>query len=444
MTAVKQVYESIKPDTTEEYAIQMDKLDPLKKFRDEFILPVSNDCDDRKEVIYFVGFGVGPQPKRTLINVNEAIIEWGKLGTASYTQGKRPLRFVEARSEELLMPIMGAKYRTEVAVMNSCSVNANLLMTSFYRPNATQYKILIEKGAFCSDYHIIKGQFKIHNITKSDALIEVYTNNQFGMIVDNDDIIDAIHEHNTSISMIWLGCVQYLSGQVFDIARICSVAHQYNICVGLDLAHGVGNIPLKLHDWGVDFATFCSYKYLNASGGGIGGIFVHEKHHYTDLPKHNGWWGQDVAVRHKFSPDFKSTIGAKSWAISQTPLLSCVALESSLEIFNEAGILNLREKSVKLTGYLERLSKKYLSKYMILITPSNANERGCQLSFALLHPEKHIDALNKYLSKNGVSCNIRQPFVLRAAPNPLYNTFTECWQFVQILKRYYQQFSAKL
>eukprot|EP00483_Globobulimina_turgida_P009788 UN09807 len=187
---------------------------------------------------------------------------------------------------------MGAKTIAEIAVMNACSVNANLLMTSFYRPTSQRYKILIEGGAFCSDYHIIKGQMNLNNINESTALIEIFptnhNNNEY--IIDNKDFINNIHKYGTSISMIWLGCTQHLSGQLFDIKKICDTAHKYDIYVGLDLAHGIGNVPLYLHDWGVDFATFCSYKYLNAGGGGIGGIFVHEMHHNKSLPKQLGWW----------------------------------------------------------------------------------------------------------------------------------------------------------
>eukprot|EP01084_Bolivina_argentea_P033197 61438_1 len=444
---IKKIYESITPSPTKQYANEMDKIDPLKRFRYEFNIPTASNNCNRKEAIYFCGFGLGLQPKSTLTNLQEACLEWGKLGALSYTDGKRPLRYCEVRSEELLIPLIGAKNIKEIAVMNACSINANLLMTSFYRPTSERYKILIEGGAFCSDYHIIKGQMNLHNIISKDALIEIYPNSygndENEYIINNQQFIDTIHKHNTSIAMIWLGCTQHLSGQLFDIKNICNIAHKYGIYIGLDLAHGIGNIPLYLHDWNVDFAAFCGYKYLNGGGGAIGGIFVHEKHHNNiSLKKQIGWWGQDLKQRYKFLSHFKTAIGAKSWAISQTPLFQCVALETSLEIFHKAGILNLRQKSIKLTGYLQLLIEYFLKYNIKIITPCNVEERGCQLALAVLGTgnEKVImSELNEWLLDNGVICSIRKPNIIRIAPTPLFNTFNECWDFVQIIKQYFNQ-----
>eukprot|EP01084_Bolivina_argentea_P094019 169040_1 len=441
-TEVEEIFNSIEQTPTKEYAEEMDKHDPLNRFRYEFNIPPATNNSGRIESIYFHSYGLGLQAKRTLSNLQEACNEWGRLGARSYMEGKRPLTLCENRATKLLQPIIGSKHLSEICLMNSLSVNTNLIMMSFYKPTKQRYKILIENGSFCSDQHVIQGQLKLHNFTAKEALIELYPTNpkENKYYISNDDIINTIHKYNTSIALIWLGCTQYLSGQLFDIKRIVKIAHKYGIYVGLDLAHGIGNVALHLSDWNVDCAVFCGYKYLCGSGGCIGGIFVHKMHHNNQtLSKLQGWWGQEMDDILKFVPEYKPAIGARSWAISQAPFFECVALESALEIFDEANFVNLIIKSKKLTKYLEILIDKYLNKCDIkIVTPLNDKERGCQLSLEIMRKEDG-EKLKKYLRNKGVICYVsKDQNIVRVAPVPLYNMFIECWDFIQILKRYFE------
>lgn len=255
--------------------------------------------------------------------------------------------------------------------------------------------------------------------------------------------MDAIDEHNHSISVVWLGVIQYFTGQMFDIPRITAKAHEYNIYVGLDLAHGIGNVPLLLHDWNVDFATWCSYKYLNSGPGGISGVFVHERHHTnTSFKRLTGWWGQKLMDRFKMEHVQIPKKGAQAWQISNPPVLPTVCLQASLEIFNEAGIENLRWKSIALTGYMEKLLNTYLSEHVKIITPREVNQRGCQLSLIF---NRNIERIHREITKQGVICDLRKGTVMRVAPTPLYNTFHDVWQFVMILKQCFdREQTAKL
>lgn len=427
---VKQLF-NVEIEASEEFADKMDKIDPLKRFRSEFEIPPSID-GNRLESIYFCGNSLGCLPKRAKIYVDEEFEQWKKYGVEGHFRGKRPWAIIDEPSLTLIKPLIGAKNEDEIAIMNSLSVNNNLMFISFYRPTSKRYKILIEGQAFCSDHHTVRSHLDLHNLTERDGLIEINPslNNH---IITSDEICEAIDKYHNSLSLIWLGVIQYYTGQLFDIERIVKKAHEYNIYIGLDLAHGIGNIPLKLHEWNVDFATWCSYKYLNSGAGSISGIFVHERHHNnTSFKRLQGWWGQTLQNRFNMKHIQIPKKGAQAWQISNPPILPTVCLQASLEIFNEAGIENLRIKSILLTGYLEKLLNTFLSKYVSIITPNNIHQRGCQLSLIF---NRNIEKIHKEITKKGVICDLRKGTVMRIAPTPLYNTFQDCWDFVQILKQ---------
>eukprot|EP00485_Elphidium_margaritaceum_P001593 CAMPEP_0202689940 /NCGR_PEP_ID=MMETSP1385-20130828/5108_1 /ASSEMBLY_ACC=CAM_ASM_000861 /TAXON_ID=933848 /ORGANISM="Elphidium margaritaceum" /LENGTH=448 /DNA_ID=CAMNT_0049345159 /DNA_START=9 /DNA_END=1355 /DNA_ORIENTATION=- len=426
---VKEIFDvSVEPN--EQFALKMDKLDPLKRFRSEFEIPASMD-GNRLQSIYLCGNSLGCLPKRAAQFVSDELQQWKQYGVEAHFRGKRPWATIDEACVTLIKPLIGAKHESEVAIMNSLSVNNNLLFISFYRPTKTRYKILIEGMAFCSDHHTVRSHLHLHDIAESKGLIEVHPRRDEHCI-RTQDIVDAIEAHGNSIAVVWLGAVQYYTGQLFDIARITAVAHRYNIYVGFDLAHGVGNVPLSLHACHVDFASWCSYKYLNSGPGAISGVFVHQRHHQnTALKRLCGWWGQSLEDRFQMRHVQTPKLGAQAWQISNPPVLPTVCLQASLEIFNEAGIENLRYKSVLLTAYLECLLKEYLSEYVEIITPLEREQRGCQLSLVF---NRNIAEVHKQITRQGVICDLRKGTVMRVAPTPLYNTFTEVWQFVQILK----------
>ena len=411
--------------------LHTDKIDPLKRFRSEFEIPPSIS-GNRKDSIYFCGNSLGAMPKRAKTYCNEEFAKWKDCGVEGHFDGKRPWATIDEPNLTLIKPIIGAKHEDEIAIMNSLSVNNNLLFISFYRPIASRNKILIEGQAFCSDHHTVRSHLHLHNSTERDCLVQVNPQHN-EHIISTEDIISAIDEHHSSLALVWLGAVQYFTGQLFDIQRIAAKAHEYNIYVGFDLAHGIGNVPLKLHEWNVDFATWCSYKYLNSGPGSVSGVFVHEKHHNnTSFKRLSGWWGQELSERFKMEKYHNPKKGAGAWQLSNPAVLPMVCLQASLEIFNEAGIQNLRYKSIALTGYLEKLLTTFLPKEVEIITPSQINERGCQLSLIFY---KNIENIHRKIREKGVICDLRKGTVMRIAPTPLYNTLDDVWQFVSILKQ---------
>eukprot|EP01084_Bolivina_argentea_P142291 249988_1 len=426
---VKQIF-NVKIEPTKQFADKMDKADPLKRFRYQFEIPPSMH-GNRIQSIYLCGNSLGCLPKRAKTYCNEEFSHWAKYGVEAHFNGTRPWAIIDEPSLTLIKPLIGAKNEDEIAIMNSLSVNNNLMFISFYNPTSTRHKILIEGQAFCSDHHTVRSHLDLHGYCEKDGLIEINPQPNHHIITD-DDIINTIDKYNNSISLIWLGAIQYYTGQLFDIKRITAKAHEYNIYIGFDLAHGIGNIPLKLHEWNVDFATWCSYKYLNSGPGGIAGVFVHERHHNnTGFKRLTGWWGQELQDRFNMGHIQIPKKGAQAWQISNPPVLPTVCLEASLEIFNEAGIENLRCKSIVLTGYLEKLLNRFLSKYVEIITPKEIYKRGCQLSLIF---NRNIENIHKEITKKGVICDLRKGTVMRIAPTPLYNTFNDVWQFVMILK----------
>ncbi|MDQ3181878.1 MAG: kynureninase, partial [Acidobacteriota bacterium] len=319
----------------------------------------------------------------------------------------------------------------ETVVMNSLTVNLHLLMVSFYRPTRERYKIVIEAGAFPSDQYAVGSQIRFHGFDIENSLIEL-TPRGGENCLRTEDIEKTIVENGASVALILMGGVNYYTGQAFDMRRITEVGHKAGAVVGFDLAHAAGNIELSLHDWNADFAAWCSYKYLNAGPGGIAGVFIHERHSENfDLPRFAGWWGHDKETRFLMDKQFVPMRGAEGWQVSNPPIFQLAALKASLDIFEEAGIKALTEKSRKLTGFLELLLADIRDERISVITPSNENERGCQLSIRVKNADKN---LFEKISSQGVFADWREPDVIRVAPVPLYNSFADVFRFAEILK----------
>ncbi len=410
------------------FAKKMDRNDPLKKFRSEFHLPKSNG----KTAIYFTGNSLGLQPKSAAKFIREELADWATLGVEGHFHSHRPWLGYHKMSKKFLSKLVGANSK-EIVAMNQLTVNLHLMMISFYRPTKTRFKILTEAGAFSSDQYAFESQVKFHGLDPQKAIIELSPRpGEFAL--QTEDIVRAIEENKNELALVIFGAVQYYTGQFFDISKITKAGHEAGAYVGFDLAHAIGNVPLHLHQHRVDFATWCGYKYLNSGPGGLSGVFVHKKHAVNfDLPRLAGWWGHNEQERFQMEKGFKPMPGADGWQISNFPVLLGAAQLASLEIFDEAGMPTLRRKSVLLTSYLEFLLKSIenYSVHFAIITPSPSNERGCQLSMLMKGNGKKI--FDK-ITRAGVVADWREPEVIRVAPVPLYNTFTEVFRFYQILK----------
>lgn len=403
-----------------------DANDPLREFRDRFHLPLAQDGN---RAIYLTGNSLGLQPKTARGYIEQELDDWARLGVEGHVHAKNPwLPYHECVTEPMAR-VVGAM-PIETVVMNSLTVNLHLLMVSFYRPTADRYKIIIEKGAFPSDQYAVASQLDFHR-AKADGLIEL-TPRDGETTLRSVDILETIDREGDSVALILLGGVNYYTGQAFDMRAITEAGHKKGCVVGFDLAHAVGNLELNLHDWDVDFAAWCSYKYLNAGPGGIAGIFVHERHSQSfDLPRFAGWWGHDKATRFQMGPEFKPLAGAEGWQLSNPPIFQLAALRASLDIFDEAGMSELRAKSEKLTGYLEKLLGAIETDRISVITPSDPAQRGCQLSIRVKGADKGLFDL---ISAKGVVADWREPDVIRVAPVPLYNSFADAARFAEILK----------
>lgn len=409
------------------FAQELDRLDPLKDYREKFYFPQH----EGENCIYFCGNSLGLQPKTVNKYIQQELEDWKNFGVEGHFNGTNPWMHYHHFVEEQAAKIVGAE-KDEVVIMNTLSVNLNLLMVSFYRPSAKRFKIMIEADAFPSDHYAVQQQAKFHGFDPNKEAVIQLRPRAGEHTLRTTDIIESIKENGDSLALVMLGGVNYYTGQFFDLPKITQAGHEVGAVVGFDLAHAAGNVPLNLHAWDIDFATWCSYKYLNSGPGGVSGVYIHEKHHKNkDLPRFAGWWGHDEKTRFKMDKEFVPMESAAGWQMSNAQILPMAAHWASLEIFEEVGMQKLRAKSEKLTAYLEYLLNQNNFGFEI-ITPKNKEERGCQLS--LLTGDNGKDLFKK-LQKHGVISDWREPNVIRIAPVPLYNSFEDAWHFVEILKK---------
>lgn len=407
-------------------AAQYDAEDPLKEYREKFYIPQKNG----KNVIYFAGNSLGLQPKTTDSYIQQELKDWAELAVDAHFEGKIPWKYYHEYLTEKTARLVGALPH-EVVNMNSLTVNLNLMLVSFYRPAKHRNKILIEADAFPSDIYAVESHMKFHGYNPETSLIKMAPRDGEDCL-RTEDIEELIEKEGDAIALIMFGGVNYYTGQAFQMERITRAGHAKGCMVGFDLAHAAGNIDVKLHEWAPDFAVWCSYKYLNSGPGGVAGCFIHERHKANyELPRFSGWWGHNKETRFLMPDEFEPSEGIEGWQISNPPIFQMAALNASLDIFDAAGISTLREKSKKLTGYAESLLKQ--NKSITIITPSDAEQRGCQLS---LRVGGHGKTLHSYLLENGVVCDWREPDVIRVAPVPLYNTFEDVRGFAELLNRF--------
>jgi kynureninase len=420
---------------TREFAQSLDAQDELKNYRNEFIFPKVNG----KQVIYFTGNSLGLQPKRTKQYVDEVMTDWANLAVEGHFYSDKPWWDYHERFAAPLSEIVGAK-PTEVTVMNTLTVNLHLLMVSFYRPTQKKFKIICEEKAFPSDQYMFQSQIDFHSksvgFNPNDALVEI-KRREGEHNIRIEDILAKIEEVGEELALVLIGGVNYYTGQVFDMKTITEAGHKQGAYVGWDLAHAAGNIELHLNEWKVDFAAWCSYKYMNSGPGNASGCFVHEMHHNdADLPRFAGWWGHNKERRFKMEPKFDPVRGAEGWQISNLPILSLAPYLASVDMFAEVGMDKLITKRNLITAYLEFILKEIDNELegadFEIITPSNQEERGCQLS-VYLHGQGR--ELFERLMKNGVITDWREPNVIRLAPAPFYCSFEDMYEFGQILKK---------
>lgn len=413
----------------EEFALQMDREDPLQEYRSRFYFP---EHTNGQKAIYLCGNSLGLQPKSAKAHIEAVLDDWRHLGVKGHFEGANPFTTYHEELGEQMARIVGAK-KEEVVAMNSLTVNLHLMMVSFYRPEKDRFKILIEKNAFPSDQYAVKSQLEFHGYDPRRGLIEIEPR-EGEDILRTEDILDLIKREGRDIALIMLGGLNYYTGQAYDMERITKAGHEMGCQVGFDLAHGAGNLKLNLHNWDVDFAVWCTYKYMNSGPGGLAGCFVHSRHiSKQDLPRFAGWWGHNKATRFLMDDTFDPIEGAEGWQMSNETVLSMAALKASLEIFKEVGMDKLVEKSRKLTGYLEFLIDELKSKRIQVITPRDPMARGAQLSIRVLKSDK---SLFRAISDKGVIADWREPDVIRIAPTPMYNSYHDVYRFVEILKEF--------
>lgn len=415
----------------EVYALEQDKTDPLKDIREKFCIPYHNG----EQAIYLNGNSLGLQPCDVATDMKQELDDWASLGVEGHFKEKDPWYTFHEQFSPLIAKVIGAK-PSEVVFMNTLTVNLHLMMATFYQPKGKRTKIVMEAPVFSSDTYAIKSQIQLHGLDPSTHLIIVEpVKGERHITVE--DLEKTLKLHKGEIALVLLSNVNFLTGQAIDVPAISEVVHKHGAVFGLDLAHAIGNIPLQLHEWNVDFAAWCSYKYLNAGPGAIGGVFIHEKHAKNKkLKRLAGWWGNDPKQRFRIhlEKDFIPIDTADGWQISNPPIFSLVPLKASLKLYDAVGMEVYLKKSIKLTGYLEFLLDKVISKNIQIITPRDVQRRGCQLSLQVSGDAKNF---HKFLSENGVLCDFRQPNVIRVAPVPFYNSYHEVWRFVQIAKQYF-------
>jgi kynureninase len=412
-----------------EFAKQLDKQDTLKHFREMFYIPLMFG----KECIYFTGNSLGLQAKRTQDYVVDELEDWASLGVEGHLHARNPWLPYHEIFPKQLSKIVGCLPQ-EVVVMNSLTVNLHLLMVSFYRPTKQRYKIICEAKAFPSDQYAFETQARYHGFNPEEAVIEV-SPREGEYTLRTEDIISTIKKHGESVAVVLFGGVNYYSGQYFDLKTITEAAHSVGAYAGFDLAHAAGNAELHMHDWNVDFACWCSYKYLNSGPGGVAGAYIHEKHvGNKDLPRFAGWWGYTKETRFQMEKGFEAIPTAEGWQLSNAPVLAMAAHKASLDVFDEAGIDQLHKKRRLLSGYLHYvlndINSSQKEKVLEIITPADENERGCQVSMLMLKRGKEI--FNE-LTKQGVLADWREPNVIRVAPVPLYNSFEDVYRFGEII-----------
>ena len=408
---------------TADFASELDTKDELQHYRNEFHIPLQKNGEEH---IYMCGNSLGLQPKRTKEFLNQELDDWATFGVEGHFHAKNPWMPYHEFLTESYAKIVGAK-QAEVVSMNTLTVNLHLMMVSFYRPTESRHKIIIEGDAFPSDIYAVESQIKHHGLSPETSLIKLRPRDGESAI-RTEDIHEIIEREGDEIVLIMLGGVNYYTGQVFDFEKITKIAHNKGINVGFDLAHAAGNIKLELHKWGVDFAVWCSYKYLNSGPGSVAAAFVHEKHHQSNLLRFAGWWGHNKEDRFKMPDNFVPITTAEGWQLSNPPILSLAAIRASLSIFDEVGMEKLVSKSQKLTDYLVFLLNSIETDRIEIITPK---ERGCQLSIRVKNGDKK---LFDSITLKGVIADWREPDVIRVAPIPLYNSFQDVFKFYTILE----------
>lgn len=410
-----------------EYAKHQDQNDVLASYRSHFHIPKDNQG---KELIYMTGNSLGLQPKSTKDYINQELDDWARFGVEGHTNAKHPWLHYHEFLTENMANVVGAK-PIEVVVMNTLTANLHLMMVSFYKPTSKRYKILIEADAFPSDKYAVESQLRHHGFDPKDELV-LWKARKGEELADYDDLEAILEAQGHEIALVMIGGVNYYTGQFFDLKRITQLGHQYGCMVGFDCAHGAGNVKLDLHDSGADFAVWCTYKYLNSGPGSLGGCFIHERHAYNkNLNRFAGWWSHNKETRFKMRDEFDQLPGAEGWQLSNPPILSMAAIRASLDLFAEVGMEKLTEKSKHLTGYFEFLINDLNNKDIKVITPSNPNERGCQLSIQVKNADK---TLHHQLTKAGIISDWREPDVIRCAPVPLYNSYEDVYKLVEKLK----------
>lgn len=417
-------------ENTLEFAKRLDSNDELNGYRNQFRIPLLNG----KEQIYFLGNSLGLQPKKAQEYIQQIMDDWATWGVESFFDAKEPWMDYHDKLVHPLSEIVGALPH-EVVVMNQLTVNLHLMLVSFYRPTAKRLKIICEAKAFPSDQYAFETHVKHHGFDPDTAIVEVKPRNG-EFTLRTEDILSTIQQYGAETALVLFSGINYYTGQLFDIEAICKSAQTAGAKVGFDLAHAVGNVKLQLHDWGADFACWCSYKYLNSGPGAIGGAFIHEKNHDNKIPRFAGWWGYDKPSRFKMEKGFKPMPGAEGWQLSTPALFLYAAHRAALEITKLAGWEKILFKQKQLTAYLwfllDEINSNASQKIIEFITPRNEKERGCQISMLMLERGKEI---YEGLMKSGIFVDWREPNVIRLAPVPLYNSYEELWRFSDILKQ---------
>ena len=412
------------------FAQSLDQQDPLRSFRNTFHIPQLQG----KDVIYFTGNSLGLQPKRTAQYIQQELEDWAQLGVEGHFHARNPwMPYHEILSRQLAA-VVGSK-TSEVVAMNQLTVNLHLLMVTFYQPTTERYKIICEAKAFPSDQYALESQVRYHGFSPDDAIVEIAPR-PGETIIREEDVVAAIEQHKDHLALVLMGGVNYYTGQVFDMPAITTAGHRAGAIVGFDLAHAVGNIELQLHDWDVDFATWCSYKYLNSGPGGVSGVYIHERHATNiNLPRFAGWWGYEKETRFKMDKGFKAIPTAEGWQLSNAPVLSMAAHKASLDVFEEAGWERIHAKRKLLSGYthflMQQINVGQSEPLIQILTPADESRRGCQVSLLML---KNGKSIFEALTKQGVIADWREPNVIRIAPVPLYNSYEDVWRFSEIIK----------